>query len=425
MVDKDKRAARERAAATGESYATALRTVRKQQRPVPPEGERIVWPYVLGTWRDGDLRYLEAREADTWKRVGITSVPWRDPDELVAEWLPIERSSPPSRDKALMVKLGRPDLLAWQLGMDGQMFGWDQWSDGILRCDVKPLDRRHVAEAGPLAPGQRTIGAITVREYPQGAVVADLLLDEPLPLREPDDNTARFEIALSGCLDAMGFTCRRWGWQELPGGRFLAAVRPGHLAQRPWYREARLRVLREYRAGAPELREARVFTPGEEVVMKQWADTGQEIDTSAWWTSGDIDLALILPDDAVEIVEILHEDPPTWAESAIGEQRIAELLAPYHPGAAAASAAWIAAGLHVSDRHWALEIRTPGPEYRLLGKVSRDYWNKMRHSKRYEGVYVDSRGYEHEQPFDRLPLDPAATAAETETLTRARFAAYR
>jgi hypothetical protein len=91
-----------------------------------------------------------------------------------------------------VIRLGRPDLLSWRLGVDGQTFGWSEWSDGVWRADVKPLDRRHVAEAVPLAPGQCSIGAITVREYPAGEVAAQMMLDEPLPFPEPDDYSVTF-----------------------------------------------------------------------------------------------------------------------------------------------------------------------------------------------------------------------------------------
>jgi hypothetical protein len=61
-------------------------------------------------------------------------------------------------------------------------------------------------------------------------------------------------------------------------------------------------------------------------------------------------------------VEILQDEPPTWKEAALSAGQVTELLAPHHPGAAEAAAAWAVAGLHVS---WYglgdLALRTQGP----------------------------------------------------------------
>jgi hypothetical protein len=41
--------------------------------------------------------------------------------------------------------------------MDGHTFGWDQWSDGVLRSDVKPLDQLVQFVSGSSLPAREIL----------------------------------------------------------------------------------------------------------------------------------------------------------------------------------------------------------------------------------------------------------------------------
>jgi hypothetical protein len=77
--------------------------------------------------------------------------------------------------------------------------------------------------------------------------------------------------------------------------------------------------------------------------------------------------------------------------------------------------AWAAAGLHLSLGTRGVEIRTPGPRYRLIGRIDRDYWNKNRLSKPYLALLhgEHSRSYHGtELKQETLPLDPVALVVD-------------
>jgi hypothetical protein len=299
-----------------------------------------------------------------------------------------------------VMRLGRPDLVLHQLGWES-LADWSEWPDGTWRCAARPFDRRHLVRAEPLSPHHLTIGTITVREHPGGRIVADEIT-EPV---DPNDRQA-----LDGALDKLGYTVDHW--EVLPGRARYGAALPGHLAERDWYRRARVRIVKETTVGAIDPMTERTFAVGEVVTMSQQGREGREIDRGSWWDSSDIDGAHIIDAGRAEIVEILEDHPPTWKEAALPADRVTELLSPHHPGAAEAAATWAGAGLHVS---WYgrgdLAVRTPGPEYRLVGIIPSDYWKGGAFTRPYETVPVDEPGKSHlRRKLDALPLDPVASA---------------
>ena len=71
---------------------------------------------------------------------------------------------------------------------------------------------------------------------------------------------------------------------------------------------ARVRVTKEYKAGAPVGRPLH-FKVDQKYVMVRWSKpegSGRLVDESVWWTSYDIDGAFAIPSDHVEIVEVLE-----------------------------------------------------------------------------------------------------------------------
>lgn len=73
---------------------------------------------------------------------------------------------------------------------------------------------------------------------------------------------------------------------------------------------ARVRIREEHHAQSLE-QKLKIFRPGEEVEMVQWGRAGQQVDTSAWWTTnGYIPAAHIVPSEKVEILELLEERRP-------------------------------------------------------------------------------------------------------------------
>jgi hypothetical protein len=438
-----KKAIRQRATTTGESYTAAARSLAQQPRThmfrpnrpnylgdpayrgwkgsaptcvvrgcwkeaqdpahwiggkMPP----IQWmgtaaPALLSTFREsGDgQRIVQVLDSSTGAVLASTSVPWRPAEELAAEYEADGLlSMVGDRTRA---GLGRPDLVAHQLGYEGRL-EWMEWPDGSWRTSAWPLGRRHLVTAAPLGPHTRDIGAITVREYPGGRVVVDDLVD---PIA-PDDFRA-----LDAALDRLGYTVDRW--TDLPGGVRYAAALPGHLAERSWWTLALVRIVRETTVGAISPMTQRTFRVGEELEMHQSGRAGAEVLRDCWWSSTDIDGAHIIKADCAEVIKVLEDFPPTWAAAALTADQIADLLAPHHPNAAEAATAWLAAGLHVSHTHGGLAIRTPGPEYRTIGHVPRDYWNGNRFTKPYEAVVDPERDWLNRR-CDALPLDPVAAA---------------
>jgi hypothetical protein len=433
---------RARMARTGEPYTEAARQVDAEKQPDPREREwkigrrmhasrfpmsraaaailvdreaaglpeapadwRSAMPHMASTYRHpaGDVRVIEILDAATDRVAAKITVPYQDPDELEAGYRADMAAGPDgggghvSGYALAQARLGRPDLVLHQLGWES-LADWSEWPDGTWRCAARSFDRRHAVRAAPLHPGQPTIGTITVWEYPGGKVVADEIVT---PV-DPHDREA-----LDAALDKLGYTVDYW--EVLPGRARYGAALPGHLAERDWYTEARVRIVTQYTAGAVDPPVDRIFTVGEVLKMHQSGRAGREIDRGSWWDSSDIDGAHIIPAECAEIVEVIEDHPPTWDAAALTASQVTELLAPYHLGAAEAAQAWLAAGLHVSRCHGGLAIRTPAPEYRKVGEVPRDYWKGNTYSKPYEAV-PDERHFYTNRKLDRLPLDPVAAA---------------
>lgn len=136
------------------------------------------------------------------------------------------------------------------------------------------------------------------------------------------------------------------------------------VAERDWSTRARVRITAPYGAGAPDSYDGRQFTAGEELEMIQWGRGGRPVERDSWWTSTDIDGAFIVPADHVEVLEVIRENPPTWAAAALPVDRAVELFGP-------AAAGWPERGVVVID-HWQhYEVRAVDGE--LLGLVDRDH----------------------------------------------------
>jgi len=281
-------------------------------------------------------------------------------------------------DRDLLVALGRPDLAAHRLGYQVRG-GWHPWTDGSWRSPAAPADTRHTVTASPESSGLRVL----VREQPGDLIVAEAVVSVD---------------RLDAGLDRLGYTAAGGHWSPLPGGVFYAQARPGHLAERDWWTEAQVRLLR--RIDAAEIS----FEAGQVFVLNQHGPAGAEVDRS-WWSAE----AQRVPAAAVEVIEVLEDHPPTWLAAALTVDRIVELLEPYHPDAERAATAWIAQGLHVAQARDALVIRTPGPEYRGVGRIGRDYWFGNVHSDRYQATLPDNQLRE----LAELPLDPVAAGEDT------------
>lgn len=358
------------------------------------------WPEQLVLWRDRDgdgVDVLEVRTVADGARLAGLSVPHVPTPELLAAWTADGLSLAGAIDRVdRVVGLGRPDLLAHRLGW--QSFGvgdWYAWADGSWRSPVEPADTRHTVTATPHAGGLRLV----VLAQPGDVVQVDV----DLPGVDGE--------GLNEALDPYGYTVDNGLWDPLPGGVRYARARPGRLAERDWSTSARVRVVQETTVVAVDPADSRTFRVGEEMTMYQRGRAGRQVDRRAWWSSHDIDGAHILPADAVEVLEVLEDRPPTWAQAALSADQITALLAPHHPGAAAAAAAWIAAGLHVSHDLGGLAIRTrpAGPR---IGIIGRDYWHGDVHSRPYEAVLVDGEQswQRRTQTLPTLPLDPIAAA---------------
>lgn len=386
------------------AYAAAAILVDREAQGLPaaPDGWRSAVPHMASTYRANDVRAIEILDAATDRVVAKVTVPYQDPDELEAGYREDMAAGPHSDGHVSgydlpAVRLGRPDLIVHQLGWES-LADWSEWPDGTWRCAARPFGRRHTVRAAPLTPHQLTIGTVTVWEYPGGRVVADEIIE---PVNRHDSK------ALNAALDKLGYTVDRW--EVLPGRVRYGAALPGHLAERDWSRRARVRIVKETTVGAVDPRVDRTFKAGEELVMEQRGRAGEEVLRDNWWTSSDIDGAHIISTECAEIVEILNDVPPTWDEAALSASQVAALLAPHHPGAAEAAAAWESAGLHVSWWARGLAIRTPAPEYRMVGRVPGDYWKGGALSRPYEAIAGEDL-YQRERKLDRLPLDPVAAA---------------
>lgn len=78
-------------------------------------------------------------------------------------------------------------------------------------------------------------------------------------------------------------------------------------ATRDWYRRAIVRFKEDVtcRSFAGQ----HTYTKGQEIEMLQWGRSGRPVD-NAWWSDFDIDLAFIVDDSRVEVIEVLEETQP-------------------------------------------------------------------------------------------------------------------
>lgn len=412
---------RARMAATGESYSVAARNVdttgRARARPAtgvgtPPKGWPA-WagkhPAMVAVWRDRDgVDDVVVLDSGTDGRLAALSVPHVPTETLLADYEAAGLLGAPDslgrHDRELEAALGRPDLTAHRLGY--QVRGireWHPWTDGSWRSPAAPADTRHTVTATPTTARAGGSGLrLVVREHPADEVVADATVVAP--------DTVPSWDRLNAALDPLGYTAAGGRWTRLPGGVLYARARPGHLAERDWWTLSRVRVVRQTRPSNIDLRDTVTYEVGEVLVMNQHGRAGAEIDRRSWWSSNDADGGYGLSADAVEVVEVLEDHPPTWQAAALTAEQVTALLAPYHPGAAQAAAAWAAAGLHIAHAPDGLVIRTPGPQYRRVGRIGRDYWYGNVHSDRYEVNLRDNELYSPTRELEELPLDPVAVA---------------
>ncbi len=82
------------------------------------------------------------------------------------------------------------------------------------------------------------------------------------------------------------------------------------IATRDWHIKAIVRVLETTVKHSVDPWIERTFRVGEELEMVQWGRAGRPIRRDAWWTSFDIDGALIVEASKVEVVEIIDEIAP-------------------------------------------------------------------------------------------------------------------
>jgi hypothetical protein len=190
------------------------------------------------------------------------------------------------------------------------------------------------------------------------------------------------------------------------------------LAERNWYPQARIRIVRETTVNSTAFCVPRTYRVGEELTMLQAGLAGSQVDRGTWKIGEGV---IAIPADCAEIIEVLEDQPPTWEAAALTAEQVTALLAPHHPGAAEAARAWAAAGLHVAREYYELVIRTPDPQYRRVGcigvdlrRLSRDEndFDRYRFSEPYKAIIQDS-DYKYSRRtlrLDALPIDPVAAA---------------
>ncbi len=81
-------------------------------------------------------------------------------------------------------------------------------------------------------------------------------------------------------------------------------------ATHDWYRRALVRVKEMTTKRSVEPYREHTFRAGEVLEMVQWGRAGRPVKRDSWWTSFDIDGALIIEASKVEIVKIIDETLP-------------------------------------------------------------------------------------------------------------------
>lgn len=425
-----KRAARQRAAETGESYTRAARALAERTRfamppaVTPPGGWppfAAWWPAVVVVDRNLHGDRIEVVEVATGRILATTTVPHIPAEQMLAVYTaeglfpPRQATSdaPITTAQHAEISIGRPDLTVYRLGHEvlGTLH-WHRWTDGTWRTPARPACTKYSVTAAPL-PGAEDLLRMVVEQHPGAGQVIEL----NLPTIDVPEHwqTVGGDPTLDAALNSVGYTVKSGLWYRLPGRSFYAQCRPGLLAERDWWTLAKVRITRETVVRAVDPPHTRTFKVGEIVTMNQRGRAGREVDRDVWWSSTDIDGAHIIGADCVAVVEVLENYPPTWAEAEMSVEQVTAMLAPHHAGAAEAAAAWASASLYVSIEHGDLVIRSPGLG-RRIGQIGRDYWAGNTYSKPYEVIIKDAEDFYNRQTrrLDSLPLDPlAASRAES------------
>ena len=136
------------------------------------------------------------------------------------------------------------------------------------------------------------------------------------------------------------------------------------LAEREWWLRARVRILSTYPGGRAGVwwNGDRPPQPGEELQMRQGGRAGRRIDRDAWWTSSDIDGAVIVPAEHVLVLEVTEVHAPTHKGAAMPASDVVAILGP-------GAAGWADQGILVISGLFDFEIRASSGE--LLGLVKR------------------------------------------------------
>jgi hypothetical protein len=371
----------------------------------PPDGWPA-WTYgkpMLSTTHDGQTRTVAVLDGQGDTVLASITAPWRPAEELLAEYEAESLLRPSTMDHR-EIELGRPDLLAQELGYRDHG-GWSEWPDGSWRSPAFELDRQHIATIRPLSPDSPDLQVLTVREVPGGRIVVDELID-PIDPADVGDTDERLHAALN----RHGYTVSRWGWKKLPGRVRYGLGRPGHRAERSWWTRAKVRILRDHTAGCPDLQTPdHTYRTGDVVTMIQYGSARDEIDRDTWWSSTDIDSSYAVRADNTEVLEVLEHVEPFWRDATLTVEQVTEALALFHGNAAEAAAAWARAGLVAAHTAHALVVYTSAPAYTPIGQVPRDYWDGNRLSKPYEVIVNKDQGWLNKR-LDTLPLDPRAAA---------------
>jgi hypothetical protein len=419
------------------SYTRALNAVRDGWRPapLPPRAYRgelgeatppADWTEhasrcsaVAALWRDrdGDGRVDELVVFDVTTGARISSLvvphalgPDADVVERAVRGAGATLSSPAGIGMAQQLELGQPNRLLHRLNHERFILSdeWQRWSDGSWRTPAVATDYTHSVTITTV-DAATSRARLVVTEHPDMVV-----LDEVVQVRFDSRDSGPYFVAMNKVLDRFGYVVDFGAFENIASDVLYRRARVGHLAQRHWHIRAELRLLRDVTSRRPEGRPV-TFRAGETVVMQRHGSAGKEVRFYPWASNSDVDASLSLRPEDVEVVRILEDLPPMHSDAAVDPAVLIELLAPYHPGAAEAVTAWAAAGLHLSLGTRGVEIRTPGPRYRLIGRVDRDYWNKNRLSKPYLALLHGERSRPYhgtELKQETLPLDPVTLVVD-------------
>jgi hypothetical protein len=187
------------------------------------------------------------------------------------------------------------------------------------------------------------------------------------------------------------------------------------VAERDWWIQARVRIVRETTAHSLAWCSPRTFRVGEELTLHQGGQADAAVNCDSWRRSIDGEHGFTIPADCVEVIDVLQERPPTWDAAALTASQITELLAPRFAEAGEVVGVWESAGLHVAHEFGELVIRTPGPEYRRVGSIRRGYPDRDQFTGPYHAIEEDSPYpfSRRTRQLDALPTDPVAAAGIT------------